>query len=236
MNTPQLKLVSHHLCPYVQRAAIALDECGLEYERVYVDLADKPDWFVALSPLGKVPLLLVDEQTVLFESSVIAQYVDEIGGGELLRGDALRRAEQRAFMEFASQMIAGIGRLYNAADAKAFAQAAADLGDRFRRVENALNRGTGQNGEWFHGERFSLVDAAFAPAFRYFEVLDELTDVDFFAERPAVSRWRESLRDRESVANAVTADYADRLLAFLARRDSLVGRSAADLARARSAA
>lgn len=50
-------LVSHHLCPYVQRAVIALAEKKQAFDRVTIDLDAKPDWFTALSPLGKVPLL-----------------------------------------------------------------------------------------------------------------------------------------------------------------------------------
>ncbi|MDH3236478.1 MAG: glutathione S-transferase N-terminal domain-containing protein, partial [Alphaproteobacteria bacterium] len=71
-----LTLVSHHLCPYVQRAAIALAEKAVEFERIYIDLANKPDWFRALSPLGKVPVLKVDDRA-LFESAVILEYLEE---------------------------------------------------------------------------------------------------------------------------------------------------------------
>ncbi|MGD9883263.1 MAG: glutathione S-transferase family protein, partial [Reyranella sp.] len=59
-----LTLVSFDLCPYVQRAAIALAEKGVPFERRTVDLADKPDWFKAMSPLGKVPLLQVDGEVL----------------------------------------------------------------------------------------------------------------------------------------------------------------------------
>jgi glutathione S-transferase len=72
MNTPKLTLISHHLCPYVQRAAIALRENDIPFERRNIDLANKPDWFLKLSPLGKVPVLVVNDDAVLFESSVIA--------------------------------------------------------------------------------------------------------------------------------------------------------------------
>ena len=72
----RLTLVSHELCPYVQRAAIALDEKGVAFERVNVDLAVKPDWFLAISPLGKVPLLKVGD-AVIFESAVILEYLEE---------------------------------------------------------------------------------------------------------------------------------------------------------------
>ena len=60
----RLTLISHHLCPFVQRAAIALAEKGVEFERIDVDLANKPDWFLAISPLGKVPLLKVSDLVI----------------------------------------------------------------------------------------------------------------------------------------------------------------------------
>ena len=57
--TPKLTLISHKLCPYVQRAVIALTEKGVPFERIDIDLANKPDWFLKISPLGKVPVLRV---------------------------------------------------------------------------------------------------------------------------------------------------------------------------------
>ena len=69
MPSAKLKLISHHLCPYVQRAAIALRENELPFERHNVDLGNKPGWFRKLSPLGKVPLLVVADDVVLFEST-----------------------------------------------------------------------------------------------------------------------------------------------------------------------
>ena len=56
MENTRYELVSHALCPYVQRAAIALAEKNLPYRRRDIDLARRPDWFRAISPLGKVPL------------------------------------------------------------------------------------------------------------------------------------------------------------------------------------
>ena len=45
-----LKLISHKLCPYVQRAVIALNEKDVAFERVDIDLASKPDWFLKIPP------------------------------------------------------------------------------------------------------------------------------------------------------------------------------------------
>ena len=110
-----LTLVSHRLCPYVQRAAISLVEKAVPFERVYVDLADKPAWFLALSPLGKTPVLKVNDRAI-FESAVILEYLEETGPHPLHPADPLRRAEHRAWIEFGSAVLNDIAGLYSAKD------------------------------------------------------------------------------------------------------------------------
>src|ERR1044072_1834972 len=99
MQMHPLTLVSHHLCPYVQRAAISLTEKAVPFERIYVDLADKPAWFLDLSPLGKTPVLKVDDRAI-FESAVILEYLEETGPYPLHPADPLRRARDRARIGF----------------------------------------------------------------------------------------------------------------------------------------
>ncbi|WP_197470558.1 glutathione S-transferase family protein, partial [Erythrobacter sp. HI0019] len=110
-----LTLVSHHLCPYVQRAAIALSEKGTGYDRSYIDLAQKPDWFIVISPLGKVPLLLVkqgEDRHVIFESAVILEYLDDTVAPKLHPDDPLERARHRAWIDFGSSILGAISRFY----------------------------------------------------------------------------------------------------------------------------
>ncbi len=104
----KLTLISHTLCPYVQRAAIVLAEKGVAFERRDVDLADKPDWFKAVSPLGKTPVLLAGDDAI-FESAVICEYLDDTLLPRLHPGDALQRARHRAWMEFGSSVLNTIG-------------------------------------------------------------------------------------------------------------------------------
>jgi len=73
----QLTLISHKLFPYVQRAAITLKESNNDYKRIDIDLNNKSDWFQKISPTGKVSLLVIDDETVLFESAVIAEYIND---------------------------------------------------------------------------------------------------------------------------------------------------------------
>jgi glutathione S-transferase len=222
-----LTLVSHHLCPYVQRAAIALLEKDVPFERVMVDLADKPGWFTAISPLGKVPLLRVagpdGTAAVLFESAVICEYLEETQPGPRLHPeDPLDRARHRGWMEFGSSILGDIWGLETTSDGGAFSTKRAALAAKFERVEAALG-----DGPYFAGARFSLVDAVYGPIFRYFDVFDAITDTGVFAGTPKVRAWRAALAGRPSVQRAVGPDYPDRLRAFLARHDAHLLRLAA---------
>ena len=209
-----LTLISHHLCPYVQRVAIALAERGVAFERVYIDLAAKPDWFLALSPLGKVPVMRVDDE-VLFESTVICECLEDTLLHPLHPVNPLERARHRAWMELGSSILGDIWSLEIAQDAVGVEQATGALRTRFARVEAQLG-----DGPYFAGARFSLVDAVFGPAFRYFEVFDELADLGIFADLPRVRLWRRALAERPSVRGAVTSDYSDRLRAFLRSKNA----------------
>jgi glutathione S-transferase len=116
-SIPRLELVSHPLCPYVQRAVITLLEKGIPHDRTDIDLAHKPNWFRQISPLGKVPLLKVGND-MLFESAVICEYLDEITPGSLHPPDPLERAHHRAWIEFGSGILNTIAGLYNASESR----------------------------------------------------------------------------------------------------------------------
>src|SRR3954469_22127783 len=114
-----LKLISHKLCPYVQRAVIALTEKGIEFERIHIDLANKPGWFLAISPLGKTPVLQVGD-VAIFESAVILEDLEDTQSNPMRPADPVRRAEHRAWIEFASAVLNDIAGFYAAPDQAAF--------------------------------------------------------------------------------------------------------------------
>jgi glutathione S-transferase len=209
-----LKLISHKLCPYVQRAVIALTEKDVAFERVDIDLANKPDWFLGVSPLGKTPVLMVGEHAI-FESVVILEYLEETQDKPLHPAGPLRRAEHRAFIEFGSAVLNDIAGLYSAPDEAAFKAKAGQLEARFARLETRVAAAP-----WFDGESFSLVDAVFGPVFRYFDVFDTIGEFGILANKPKLARWRERLAERPSVRSAVSPDYPALLRDFIERRYS----------------
>lgn len=209
-----LKLISHKLCPYVQRAVIALTEKGTPFERIDIDLSNKPAWFLGISPLGKTPVLQVGD-IAIFESAVILEYLEETQGRPLHPADPLARAEHRGWIEFGSAVLNDIAGFYAARDEATFRAKAAQLEQKFARLEARVAAAP-----WFDGENFSLVDAVFGPVFRYFDAFDDIADFSILSGKPKLARWRKSLAARPSVRAAVGADYPVLLRDFIERRNS----------------
>jgi glutathione S-transferase len=209
-----LELVSHYLCPYVQRAVITLLEKEIPHQRTYIDLSNKPDWFRQISPLGKVPLLKTGNE-VLFESAVICEYLDEITPGSLHPTDPLTKAKHRAWIEFGSSILNAIAGFYNAPTPEVFEQKRLDLINKFNWIERHW-----QGGPYFAGHNFSLVDAVYGPIFRYFDVFDTIANFNVLTEAPNVCAWRQALQLRPSIQQAVSEDYPQQLLTFLQHRNS----------------
>lgn len=222
MPETNLTLVSHPLCPFVQRAAIVLLEKGVSFDRTDIDLAAKPAWFLAISPNGKVPLLRVRQQggteAVIFESMVICEYLDESqSGAPMYPQDALARARLRGWVEFGTAALADAWQFLNATERTAADAKQAAFRHRLQQLEAELG-----SGPYFNGAAFGMVDAVFAPVFRYFDILDAAVSRPIFENLPRVSAWRNALALRRSVMDAVGRDYAERFRAHLRAQAALL--------------
>lgn len=210
-----MRLISHNLCPYVQRAAIVMLEADVPFERVDIDLSAKPEWFLAISPLGKTPVLDVDG-TALFESQVIAEYLYETVAHDLHPADPLERARQRSWSEFGSATLNAISGLYNAPDEQAFEAKRQDIRSKLERLESEIA------GPYFEGGTFRLVDAVWATVMRYFDVIEDTRLLGLTDGLPKVADWRTRIMQRPSVRAAVSDDYPALLRSFLHRRGSYI--------------
>lgn len=209
MTNSSLTLISHPLCPFVQRVAIVLREKNIPFERIQIDLNNKPDWFLAISPAGKVPLLKVErgqeQAVVLFESMAICEYLEEVYPDRPIHpADPLTRAQYRAWIEFSSTMLMDAWGYLNAVDETVAATKAADLRKKLERFEAVLS-----DGPYFAGAAFSMVDAVTAPVFRYFDILGDSVRHDVFGGLNRVASWRRAMGKRPSVRDAVMVDYGD---------------------------
>lgn len=218
----RFKLITHTLCPYVQRSVITLLEKSVPYERVDIDLANKPEWFTKLSPMGKVPLLVLNEQDVLFESAVICEYIDTVTDGALLATEPLLRAKQQAWIEFGSNILQMIAKWYHAKSHAEYLEVSANLHKAMEHLEAHIKL------PYFYGDNFTLVDAVYGPIFRYFVVLESQGVITPLANNIRVRKWTEQLMQRASVQQAVSSDYAELLIEFIKQRDGYLGRDLQD--------
>ena len=135
---PKLLLVSFKTCPWVQRAAIVLREKNAAFEFRHIEPDNRPDWFLAISPHKKVPVLRIDDTVSLFESSAIAEYLDETIAPRLHPDDPILRAVNRAWTDYVptfSDMVTG--QAY-ADDEAAYAASVKKIPVAFERIERAL--------------------------------------------------------------------------------------------------
>src|SRR6266700_2437381 len=189
-------LVSFKTCPWVQRAAIVLREKNVDFEFRHIERDNRPDWFLAISPHKKVPVLSVDNKVSLFESNAIAEYLDETIAPRLHPDDPVRRAINRAWTDYLptfSEMVTG--QAY-ADDEAAYRAAVAKIPVAFERLERALE--TQGAGPFFNGAKYSLVDAAYAPFLQRYCFLDRIRPLGLIGKYPRLKAWADTLIKRAS--------------------------------------
>jgi len=224
-----IRLISFKTCPFVQRAVITLKHKQVDYDITYVDLADPPDWFLEISPLQKVPVLQVDDE-ILFESAVINEFLDDITGGELQPADPLERAKNRAWIEFASNLLGNLYMMKMSKDKENYRRYRDRLVDLLHRVEDRLG-----DGPWFDGARFSLCDTAFAPFFRQDCVFDGKLSVLDPETMPKTVAWAERLLALPEVRDSVVDEFEDLYLRAMQNNGSYSLNRLTDTAPARAA-
>ena len=196
-------LVSFKTCPWVQRAAIVLREKGVAFELRHIDRDNRPDWFLAISPHKKVPVLSIDNKVSLFESNAIAEYLDETIEPRLHPDDPVQRAINRAWTDFLptfSEMVTG--QAY-ADDEVAYKDSIAKIPLAFEKLEGALKT----QGPFFNGSKYSLVDAAYAPFLQRYFYLDRVKPLGVIEKFPRVKAWADALLKRPSTHSFPEAEF-----------------------------
>ena len=200
------KLVSFKICPFVQRSIILLKEKNIDFDIAYINLDEPPEWFLALSPTGKVPILEVDGK-VLFESAIISEYLDEVNPPSLHPADPLEKAQNRAWMEFTSPLYMAFFKLMMTKTKEAGAEVILDTNKQLATLDKIK-----VNAPWFNGDDFSMVDISVAPLFMRLAFLKKHYNLDLLDGRENLQAWSDKLLAHESVIDSVVDDFEDILL------------------------
>ncbi len=211
------ELISFDICPYVQRSVIVLHHKKVEFKLTFIDLNKTPQWFDEMSPFGKVPLLLVrntptDQPEVLFESAIINEYLDEVTPAPLIAKDSLQKAKERAWIEVSSELL---GLMYSMMMEDDEAESLNDFWELLAKVEEQL-----PNGNYFRGNEFSLVDAAFAPVFVRTHLFRALRESAEWKKLPKAQNWAQHLCSLPEVQKSMIPNFKARYREMMVQHES----------------
>ena len=199
----KLELISFKLCPFVQRAIIILKKQKIDYDITIINPMDPPDWFKAISPTGQVPLLKANDE-VIFESSVISEFANDISENDLHPSDAIQKAKNRAWIQFSSTIFDDLFNLVTG-DKEIYAKAKESLFGKLAKVESVKGKDV-----FFNGADFNMIDAAFAPIFMRLSWINEFTDNALsISEFNNLSAWSEAILAVDEVQDSVSEGVDD---------------------------
>ena len=213
------KLISFKVCPFVQRSVILLKEKGVDYDIEYIDVYNPPEWFLEISPTGKVPVMQVKEGVVLFESAVISEYIDEVFEPQLHPSDPLIKAQNRAWIEYTSPLYMGTFNIIMAKKKEDMEKALEEFSKNLSGLNDAK-----QKQPWFNGDDFSLVDIAAAPIFTRTKFIKEHCQLDLLKDFPALQQWSNDLLMRQTVKDSIVDDFDELLLARMKANESYLAK------------
>ncbi len=199
---PQPHLISFRYCPFVQRSLITLYEKGVPFDLTYIDLFNKPDWFLAISPLGKVPVLKIDE-VVLFESAVINEYLDEAYPPALHPNDILIKAQHRALIEFNSAILGTQFQLKMAKNEEDMQKYQTQLIQQLTHLQKYLQ------GKFIAGDQHHLVDLACLPSLERCLLIEKHIMPNLFDGLDKIRAWIDNLMALDSVQKSIPADMEE---------------------------
>ena len=209
----KLELISFKLCPFAQCTIILLNKQKLDFELNHINPINPPDWFKQISPTGQVPLLKADGK-IIFESSVITEFVNDISKTNLHPTDPIQKAENRSWIQFSSTLFDDLFGVVTGDEGK-FHTSKKSLFDKLTKVETVKN-----NAQFFNGDDFSIIDAAFAPIFMRLDWINEFTNNALLLDEfKHLSAWSKALLQLDVVKNSVAEGLGDAYYANIEARE-----------------
>ncbi|ABA24608.1 Glutathione S-transferase-like protein [Trichormus variabilis ATCC 29413] len=196
----EIKIYSAVVCPYAHRSRLVLQEKGIDFDLIEINLQNKPEGFTDISPYGKVPALAHGNHRV-WESAVINEYLNEVfPQPPLLPSSPIAKAQARIWIDFANtRFVPAFSALLRSPDIQQQEAAKQELYKHLEFIENeGLGKLSGDGPYWF-GESISLVDFTFYPWFERWPALKHYRGLALPEEFTRLRRWKKAVKQRDSV-------------------------------------
>jgi glutathione S-transferase len=200
-----MKLLASLASPYTRKVRVVLAEKMIECEMDLVDVNPVENPVNAHNPLGKIPTLLLDDGTAIYDSRVIVEFLDGKSPiGRLIPDDMRERVAVRRWEALADGVLdAGLLVRYESLrDKKERSRAWSDK--QLARMRRGMEQMSAELAErtWCHGERYSLADIALGCCLGWLG-FRKPGDVDWHKQHPALARHYDKLMARPAFAETV---------------------------------
>ena len=198
-----MKLLGSVPSPYTRKVRIVLAEKKIDCDFEAVDVAPADNPVNALNPLGKVPTLVLDDGTALFDSRVIVEFLDSVSPiARLIPDDNRERVAVRRWEALADGSLdAGLLIRYESLRPKKL-RSAEWTGKQTGKLKRGLAMIAAELGDrnWCHGDRYSLADIAVGCCLGWVE-FRKPGNVDWRADYPNLDRFYNKLMERPAFAD-----------------------------------
>ena len=198
-----LTLYSAEICPYAQRTRMVLGEKKIAYDAIEINIDDKPDWFVAMTPGQRVPVLKHDN-FVLGESATVNEYLETVFDGiELAPADPKLQAVMRNEIKYFDTVFLPVFyQFLFAQDSARQDELREDLYHKLVFLDQQIGAYQSENsgGPWWLGTQLTLADFSMFPFFERFEVFDHYRGFELPTQCARLREWREAMCERDAVA------------------------------------
>ncbi|KAF5289957.1 hypothetical protein FQR65_LT11704 [Abscondita terminalis] len=195
----KIRLYSSRFCPYAQRVHLVLDAKKIPYDVVYINLSNKPDWLFEKSPLGKIPALEVEGGDVLYESLIIADYLEDIWTTHpLYPREPLQKAKDRLLIDQFGKIINTMYKLVLSTNRTYLEDHRNIILDGLSVFEKELTR---RDGPFFGGHKPGMLDYMIWPWCERADLL-KLFGNEFMLKKEQYKKlmdWRTLMRDDPAV-------------------------------------
>ena len=200
-----MKLLASPASPYTRKVRIVLAEKRIDCDLETVDVQPAENPVNAHNPLGKIPTLVLDDGTALYDSRVIVEFLDSVSPiSRLIPDDTRERAAVRRWEALADGVLdAGLLVRYESLRDKA-EQSAAWVGKQLSRMRRGMAQMQAElNGKpWCHNGRYSLADIAVGCCLGWLG-FRKPGGMDWHAEYPALGQHYRKLMERPAFADTV---------------------------------
>ncbi|MBQ4847230.1 glutathione S-transferase family protein [Pseudoalteromonas sp. MMG005] len=198
-----IKLVSFKICPFVQRVTAALEAKNVPYEIQYINLQDKPDWFLNISPNGQVPVMISENGITIFESDAIVEYIEDEYGPLETNVSNEQRALDRAWSYLGTKNYLAQCGTMSSKNEETFTMRAGKLNEIFNKIEAQLSGKT----QFFKSDSLSNVDIAWLPLLHRAAIVKKYTGHDFLCDLPKAQAWQSAVLATTIMDNTVSDDF-----------------------------